>query len=181
MSVIRLIRSVPGRESLTAEQVRDYLYTPDPKKRSEAQATYSTLGLITVFAETEENATLLVETMIGTMRAAGLNETANALAAKGIDFSRPEIPPLLALLAQDNAETFTEPRIATLLNLGTDSRTPAQRQGFADELTLQEIETAIEAEATDTWFNAKVDDIRDLIHSGDVVSQADVIAAMEGK
>jgi hypothetical protein len=179
VSHIKLIRSVPGRDQMTAAEIRDYLFTPDPKAKPEAQATYSTNGLVVEFRKTEAAPVQLVEEMVATMRGIGLNEMANTLASRGIDFSSPEIPTLLAALAGSNAEVFTEARQQVLLNLGIDRRTPAQRFGVAEELTLEQVETAIEAEATDTWFGAMVEVVRGGLHSGEIVSQADVLAAME--
>lgn len=181
MSHINLIRSVPDRDQMSAEQIRDYLFTPDPKPKPESQATYSTNGLVVEFRKTESAPVQLVEAMIATMRAIGLNEMSNSLASRGIDFSSPEIGDLLVALANENSEAFTEGRQQILLDLGIDRRTPAQRFGEDEELTLEQVETAIEAEETDTWFVTMMEVIRGKLHSGEISTKEEVLTELEGE
>lgn len=172
MSAIELIRSVPNRDQMSAEQIRNYLYTSDPQRRTEKEASYSFAGLLEKF----DGQAGVAEDILNAIKTAGFSNTAQTLCSQPLDFGRPSLIAELQLVANAFPDVFTNEVMDVLLSLGVDRRTPAQRRGETEELSLQEIETAIEAEATDTWFTAMAEVVRGKLHDGEVVSKVGVVA-----
>lgn len=135
-----LIQQIDGWDTLTAEQIRNVLVTPDPQRRSESEATWATKGLLARMAPET------VEALIVALRQAGYQATADALTATGLDFGHPTMQSRIEQLGQAAPDVFTPAIVADLQSLGIDARSPWQRANGDDpEPTVEQVAAAVQA------------------------------------
>lgn len=183
------IHSVPSWDTNTASEILAALTTPDPLPR--ANARYTLTGLKALFEDTvvagwelraEVRILALLASTEESARIQGvvLRQNFETLKlAPGPDFSLDKTQAAIESMRVLGIVTADE---ATALKaLGVDSRTPWQRRhGDADPPTLAEVTTALEAAHTLAWLDARYPFAREQLLTGEISSQADVLAAIEG-
>lgn len=157
--MINQIQQIDGYESLTAQQIADAL-----SKTTLRLDSRQTFNAITIAFD---NDVMLVETMVGAMRAMGLNASADSLTTVGIDFGMPSVQAMVDVLAENAAEVFTSEIVSTLKGLGKQTRW-AEYGGTGDVPDAEAITTAIEADAAGVRFavrNAAINDALDAVRT----------------
>ena len=130
--MINIIQQIDSYESLTPEQIEEALAAQVLKPES-----YRTFNQLV----RELGDVVLVETMIGAMRAAGLNASADSVIARGIEFGLGQTQQMIDFLGAQLSETFTPEIVAQLKAIGLQSRwqslggegEPPNAEAIADE------------------------------------------------
>ena len=154
--MIEQIHSLPDYATLTPEQIAAAL--GEPVLRFESFYSFNTLTIAL------DNDVMLVEQMVGVMRAAGLNASADSLTNRGIDFGIQSAQDLIDVLASNAPEIFTTEIAATLKGLGKQTRW-ASLGGTGDPPTEQAIADALAAYAASQREAARIAAINNAIDS----------------
>lgn len=135
-----IIQQIDGWADMTAAEIRAALIAPDPQRRSEADATWTTKSLLAEFQPE------LIESLIAALKGSGFPATADALTATGLDFGNEKTQEKLDYLGQTAPDVFTPTAVADLKSLGVDPRSKWQRAyGDDPEPSEAEVVAAIAA------------------------------------
>lgn len=183
------IHAVPAWDTKTAAEILESLTTPDPQQKTNAR--YTLTGLKAIFDDTVVAAwELRAESQILTMLASGDEQTRIQGVVLRQNFETLKLSPgpdfaldktQAAITAMQALGIVTADEATALKALGVDSRTPWQRRhGDVDPPTLADVTTALEAAHTLAWLDARYAFVREQLLIGEISSQADVLAAIEG-
>lgn len=136
--MIDKIKAVEGYENMVPAAISVALQQRVPKPNS----FYTFNSLVIAL----DNDVQLVEQLVGAMRAAGLNASADSLTNRGIDFGLLSVPVMLDSLGQAAPEIFTEGVVATLKALGQETRWKSLG-GEGDPPDAAQVQTALDGEA----------------------------------
>lgn len=149
--MIAQIQQIEGWEQLTANEIHSRLGALVLKPDS----IYSFNQLVIAFDNVE-----LAETLVGAMRAAGLNASADSLISRGLDFGLQGVQDNIDVLGQRLPDVFTPQWVAALKALGNQTFF-ASVGGVGDVPTEEEVSAAI----TEHKKQLVIDTARTLVNS----------------
>jgi hypothetical protein len=135
--VINQIKQIENWDRLTADEIVTALSSPVLREDS----IYSFNQLVIAFDNVE-----LAETLVGAMRAAGLNASADSLVARGLDFGLQGVQDNIDKLGQAIPDIFTPEWVGRLKALGTQSLW-ASLGGRGEVPSVEQVQSALDVEA----------------------------------
>lgn len=177
--MIDAIKQIDGWQALTAAEIVSTL--SEYVQRPETFHTFNSLVIAL-----DQNVPL-VEQLVGAMRVAGLNASADSLTNRGIDFGMPSVPVMLDSLASAAPELLKPELVLRLKRLGQWTRyesfggsgyvpTPEQVTAAIAADTAQQAAAEVSA-----WFEARAALIREGLFEATITTQDQVRALLEGE